>query len=287
MSKHAYLIIAHKNDYVFSTLIKLLDYEHNDIYIHMDAKNTSYPVDYIESLASKSNIYHCKRISVNWGAYSVVEATISLIDKAISTGKYAYYHLISGQDLPIKSNAYIHEFFNQHKQKEFVHFDSPIFTNYERVNIYHFTQEKDGRNPSFIGKILIKLQKIIKIKRNTNVNFQKGCNWFSITDNMARHIIEKKEEVKKIFRYTLIADEIFLQTLLINSSFVNNLYHAQFDNNYISVMRHIDWVRGNPYVFRLTDYNELMNSPCMFARKFDSSIDSDIIDKIAESIYQK
>lgn len=35
-------------------------------------------------------------------------------------GPYAYYHLLSGQDLPIKSQDYIHQFFEEHQGKEFV-----------------------------------------------------------------------------------------------------------------------------------------------------------------------
>lgn len=40
--KQAYLIIAHKDDLVFRTLLKLLDDSRNDIFIHMDLKNVNY-----------------------------------------------------------------------------------------------------------------------------------------------------------------------------------------------------------------------------------------------------
>lgn len=36
--KQAYLIIAHKDDLTFRTLISMLDNENNDIFIHMDKK---------------------------------------------------------------------------------------------------------------------------------------------------------------------------------------------------------------------------------------------------------
>ena len=38
-NKHAYLIIAHKNDYTLSSLLKAIDNENNDIFLHMDKKN--------------------------------------------------------------------------------------------------------------------------------------------------------------------------------------------------------------------------------------------------------
>lgn len=39
MKKHAYLVIAHKDDLTFRTLLQMLDDVRNDIYIHMDSKN--------------------------------------------------------------------------------------------------------------------------------------------------------------------------------------------------------------------------------------------------------
>lgn len=38
-SKHAFLVTAHKDDKVLHTLMRVLDDERNDIFIHMDAKS--------------------------------------------------------------------------------------------------------------------------------------------------------------------------------------------------------------------------------------------------------
>ena len=40
--RQAYLIVAHKDDFVFRTLLRMLDDVRNDIFIHMDIKNKSY-----------------------------------------------------------------------------------------------------------------------------------------------------------------------------------------------------------------------------------------------------
>lgn len=45
VSKQAYLIIAHKDDLVFYTLLKMLDNSMNDIFIHMDIKNRQYNIE--------------------------------------------------------------------------------------------------------------------------------------------------------------------------------------------------------------------------------------------------
>lgn len=44
-------------------------------------------------------------------------------------------------------------------------------------------------------------------------------------------------------------------------------------------MRLIDWNRGEPYTFRISDISELINSDILFARKFDEKIDFEIVKK--------
>lgn len=49
-------------------------------------------------------------------------------------------------------------------------------------------------------------------------------------------------------------------------------------------MRYIDWDRGTPYIFKADDYEDLINSKNLFARKFDEEVDKVIIDKIFDSL---
>ena len=44
--------------------------------------------------------------------------------------------------------------------------------------------------------------------------------------------------------------------------------------------REIDFKNGNPYIYRIKDFNKLINSENLFARKFDSRIDKEIINEI-------
>lgn len=67
MSKHAYLIIAHKEDLTFHTLLKMLDDTRNDIFLHMDKKNKSYNQVKVENSIQHSQIYHVERTNVTWG----------------------------------------------------------------------------------------------------------------------------------------------------------------------------------------------------------------------------
>lgn len=65
--KHAFLIIAHKQDYTLETLLKLLDHVDNDIYIHMDAKNVLFDDNYLKSILHHSKLFITPRVKVAWG----------------------------------------------------------------------------------------------------------------------------------------------------------------------------------------------------------------------------
>lgn len=67
MDKHAYLILAHKDDYCFRSLLQMIDDERNDIFIHMDKKNTDFKKEKIKSLITKSNVFFCTPIKCSWG----------------------------------------------------------------------------------------------------------------------------------------------------------------------------------------------------------------------------
>lgn len=282
--KQAYLIMAHKCDETFFTLLHMLDYEKNDIFIHMDKKNKQFNPNSI--LLKKSSVYFSdKRINVRWGGYSQIEAELILLEKALLTGKYGHYHLLSGEDLPIKSQEEIYKFFNENADKEFVAFDNIEFKAYERVRYFYFFQDIIGRDPHLIlrglNKISIGIQKGMHIQRNYNQKFLKGANWFSISDEFARYVLSLKKWIRRTFRYTKCCDEIFLQTICINSKFKKRLFYNGFDDDYKAIMRLIDWKRGEPYVFREDDMEELLNSDKLFARKFQSNVDIKIIQKLS------
>lgn len=56
-------------------------------------------------------------------------------------------------------------------------------------------------------------------------------------------------------------------------------------------MRFIDWTRGesirHPWTFRMTDWDMLMSVPHFWARKFDETVDSGIIDRIYRTLLDK
>lgn len=290
MGKHAYLILAHKDDYTFYTLLKLIDDERNDIFVHMDRKNSRYDRKKTERYVLHSNIIHSSpRVNVSWGADSIVKAEMGLLQTATMSGTYDYYHLLSGEDLPIKPQDYIHDFFCKHAGKEFIQFQSETFHHGDRVRLFHLFQQVLGRGSGhpFLSRFnlyAIQAQKKFSICRNQGICFQKGAQWFSITDTFARYVVGQIPWINRIFHHTLCADEVFIQTILHNSRYRENLFYKYYDDNPIANMRLIDWERGTPYIFGRSDSQEIQESEMLFCRKFDCEHDREIIDYIKQMV---
>ena len=128
------------------------------------------------------------------------------------------------------------------------------------------------------------LQFFVDRAKKYNVVFYKGANWFSITDALTQYIIEKKDWIKEVFRYARCGDEMFLQTLVMNSKFKNSLIKNNFCDNYSTIQYCIDWHRGSPYVFKKEDVSLLIDSNMCFARKFDMNIDDQIVALIKKNV---
>ncbi len=286
MSKHAYLIMAHSQFEQLKKLIKLLDDPRNDIFVHVDAKSGDFNQDLFVNLTSQASLSFIKRKRVTWGAYSQVRCELDLLESA--TKEYHdYYHLLSGSDLPIKSQDEIHAFFDENYQVEYLSIHDGVMETKcyrDRIQVYHFLQELLGKkkSDSLIFKFdwaLLKLQELLHVDRlkKSHVEFQKGTNWFSITHELAQYVVSVTPSLRKMYKFTKCADEVFLHTLAWNSQFRDRI---QSDSK-----RLIDWKRGRPYTFRLEDYDTLMNSSCFWARKFNEDLDPEIVTKIFDTLY--
>lgn len=291
--RFAYLIMVHTRFNQVTKLLELLDDKENDIYIHIDQKVSDAVRIFKEMLlpkVKKSKMFFVNQHNVMWGGESQIETELELL-KAATKRKYDYYHLLSGMDLPIKTQKEIQEFFQNNKGKEFIHFGSNEDAK-KRCQYYWFYQEKLGNvaNANKIKKAFNKLrllsvfaQEFIGIDRVNKYSSYKtiavGSNWFSITDSLARYVTSKEQEILKCYKNTYCCDEVFLQTLVLNSSFKSNLYSNAVDD-YHANMRNIDWKRGRPYTWKNTDFNELMASDYLFARKFDEQVDNLIVNRI-------
>lgn len=292
--RHAYLLMVHEYNIVLERLLESIDDKRNDIFIHVDKKTKNFPFEKIKIKIKLSGVYFIPRIKVYWGGYSFTQVEVSLLKNAINKGEYRYLHLLSGADLILKSQDEIYKFFIENDGKEFVSIHNKTFNDSFRVNYYFIEKIMARRDKTILTYVLkkmhsifLKIQKLFLVKRNKNYSFYKDSNWFSITYDFAKYIVEHENEINKRYKHTFCSDEIFLQSLIMNSPFKNNIYKFLKEDKEEFAMRYIDWERGTPYTFKKEDYNILLNSNLIFARKFSEKIDQDIIELIYNCIKNK
>ena len=284
--KHAYLILAHNEFGILERLLKSLDDSRNDIYIHYDAKVSDLPKIEIDKARL---IVLSDRVDVSWGDYSVFEAELNLFKEAAKNGPYQYYHLLSGVDMPLKSQNYLHEFFDKNADKEFIgYYQGNISEEINRkVQKYHLFpssfREHTGLNlvKKISRSLFLKGQELLGVRRNKDINFKKGTQWISITDGLVKLILSKKSEIEKTYHNTFCCDEIVVQTICWNSEFKDNIFDVKDEGR--GCMREIRWENNVIRDWTDADFAYLMNSDKLFARKFNSKSIS-VVDKILQHI---
>lgn len=298
--KHAIMIIAHNNIEIMKMFLKLYDDVDIDFYIHIDKKSKKFRCEELNDICIHSNIVFLKRHSVYWTGYTQIATELDLLEKASSVG-YDYYHLISGVDIPLKTKDEFKKFFQKNEGYEFVEMVSQeILENnhvVDRIKYYYIFSRSLRMKNAFIRKLMtfcrrsfLKIQNFLHIDRLKNADFELkyGSNWFSISNAFANYVCEHKDWIYTHFRLSYCADELFLQSLLFKSPYKDKNYYSIDKDNEIIAGRYVDWVRGGPYVFQSSDFNELTHADqYLFARKFDWNTDSEIIIKLFEFLAEK
>ncbi|MBQ9549118.1 MAG: glycosyl transferase [Bacteroidales bacterium] len=287
---HAYLILAHAHFAQLRTLLRLLDDGRNDIFVHVDARAKDFRQQDFEGVCRKSRLQFIEpRIAVHWGGVSIMRAELALLRAALP-GHYRYYHLLSGMDLPLKTQDEIHAWFEAHDGKEFIQCWKMKKSTPSRFRYYTLFPEGAGRfGTNLLNNIFKGLQMALGIRINRQVDFRFASQWFSITDGLARYVVEQEPWLEKVFAHTNTCDEIFLPTLLARSPFRDALFEpglSQAGTVNLANLRFIDWSRGesvrHPWTFRLEDKDLLLSTPHFWARKFDDAVDDAIIEEISD-----
>ena len=258
------------------------------------SKVTNEQIEYIKSDVFKSNIHICSQIVINWAGFSQVEAVLSLLQAANDVcDTYSYVHFFQGSDMPIKTQDEIHEFFLKHNGKEFVNIEKSREEMAKRkAKYYHFfCHNRYFRKNKLIKALnfgLVYMQKILHIEKNTDIKLYQGSALFSITGQCAKYILSRAEEIRKRFKFSLAVDEVFIQSVLMDSPYREKIMDIENENT--SNARMIDRTRpdgkNSPHIWRKEEVEYLLNLPAnfCFARKFDERKDLKAAEILCDTI---
>ncbi|WP_461215923.1 beta-1,6-N-acetylglucosaminyltransferase [Lacticaseibacillus sp. GG6-2] len=289
--KHAFLFLVREINEQALSVMEALDDDLNDFYIHVDAKTATLNEQLVQERIKRAGVFFVPRVSVGWAAYSMVEAELNLLTAATaSKTAYRYYHLLSESDFPLVTSQQLHKRL-QDSDREFVEFERVDDQNtINRLRYYYPLQERLGKKHgvAWVGqKLLLVVEHIMRVNRLRHVKsisqIGKGSQWFSITDDFAKYIISRKDLIKQLCKDTRAPDEVFIQTLALNSEFKDRIAYMDQGN-----LRYIRWETGNsPQFLSHDDLDVMLRSDKLFARKFgDSSemrnLKQDLLKSISE-----
>lgn len=268
----AYLILVHRLPDQFKKLFKAIYDPSNFYLIHIDKKaNEKIGQDVKEFVEQYSNVHILNSENVIWGGYSMVQAELDGMKYLLEmNAKWDYFINLSGQDYPLKSQKIIKEFLSKNNGKNYIKIDNQEKIRPETMNrIENYFEELENSIS----------EKTHKRGFMENVIPYIGGQWMILTRNCCE-FLSNSAEVKKFEEYylnTLIADESFFQTVLMNTSFEGVIINDD--------KRAIIWIpdgdiKLRPKTFTENDFAFLQKDNHLFARKFDDNIDSKIIEDI-------
>jgi len=281
--KTGILITAHTNPDHLKQLVDILK-EDFSIFIHLDKRSR---ID-LDIFNQESDVHVIKAHKVYWGSYNQILATLDLFKLAYEHN-CDYYMLISGSDLPIKKNQEIIAEIQRNPKISYVDYaelprkDWPLNGGFDRLQLFWDNVGKPN-SISFLNRffsLFRYIQRLLHLRRKLlSVKYYGGANWVNLSKEAVCYLldfIEKRTEFLKSCRYTRCADEIWVQTILLNSPLCD-----QIENN---SKRYVDWSSGPEYpkILRMEDYDKILQSNGFFARKIDSNVDKEIFDKLTYS----
>ena len=293
MGKHAYLIIANRNQRQLQILLDTLDDSRNDIFLLTDEKSLLAKMKFKVNFSS---MYRLQSMNIYWGSYSQIEAELALFKVAAMTSNYDYYHLLSGMDLPLTNQDKIHNFFDNNPNKEFITYSAINDADRLSIRLHNYVFDKNFRSNNKLFNLINKVQFFVyKDKGQHRVSKDKVCfgsNWVSLENKLVKSLITNEEEIYQIFHNGYLVDELMIPIYLnLHPKFKKNIYCSKpvhdKPNEFQGNLRYINWWDGSPYTWKLKDYSKLedaLEKGHLFARKFDENIDNNIIVKIANNI---
>lgn len=274
---------VYKNVNQINHLIRLIPDEWG-IFIHVDKKSK------INIKDIDNRAYIIKKWSIYWGSINHLKAVLDLLKIANARGIYDYYHIITGQDLIIATPTQFDEILDNKNNIYISCFDIP----YERWKYcwgggYWIYQRRtlalwgDVRYSVIkrLNNFFIKIQSKLNIyKKLPKYKLYGGALYCSLTKDAVYEVLNSKigRHLLRNLKYSLCGEEIFFQTVLMNSKLKDHI----INNN----LRYVDWsVQNPPKVLDINDYPKIKKSNCLFCRKVEYPKSLELSRKLEKLLY--
>lgn len=258
-NKTSILIQMHNNDSYIKELVK----KNKDVnfYVHTDNKRDIFDASFLKNVFVVKN-----RECVYWGGVSQILATLVLLKEAVETSSSDYFHLISGECIPLIDFMEMERIWKAKGDVAYIEARCDIKYSWRMTTLQLLSDSPCMR--SFLGRVTGKLFRLFRRDSIYNdKNTMYGSQWFSLKrchiEKILKFTYDNPRWIMDL-KYTACSDEHFIQTI------INVIDPKSIMNNN---KRFIKWENGasSPKYLSMEElYNAKSSGIYWFARKVSS-----------------
>lgn len=261
------LILTHK------PLIQYLNFFKNNedinFYIQVDLKSDFN--DIVRDLVVLKNVFFIEnRIDIKWAGFSMVQATINLIEFALNHDKgNEYFHLISGDDVILSKDLIWDD--------NLIYMECRVSAAHQYRMRFNTPHADTLYQRTFVGKALTQFYKILAKLLPTQEKYYFGSQWFSIRREQLHRIMSSiTADDIVFFRKKLCPDEHFFQYLVVKNMLLNQV--STFGNKRFIIFDQFYQRGSSPIFLDLDQLIQAKNKNYWFARKVEGNTMSQFYD---------
>lgn len=297
-----HLVLAHAQPSHFARLLRVLEAPWAATVVHVDRKVDAAP--YAQAIAATRN---CEMLPdegrhvVSWGGRSVTVAALALLRGAVRRWPGARrFVLLSGSDYPV-APAEMRRLALVDDDVEFVHLWRTFGTGDAEPGAMPFDRYlsrchfRDGV-PFGFGP-LWRLNGRLPLRVGRALPWVHGSTWWALTSRAASELlaaVDRDPRLLAAMKWSFGSDEILIQSVLASmdgrgriSHDHRHLSYEQRRLNALYGVHYIDWyapVERLPKTLDLDDFDAIMASGALFARKVDEQVSASLLDRIDRDV---
>ena len=266
----AYLIIAHQQPEQLAQMLYCIQHPDNVYLVMPDSKGLTGSEPALQAVVRRHpNVFIAPARDMRWASWSLMQARLDGIRELLARPEpWEVLINLSGQDFPLKSQEEIRAFFAANEGRNFLDIEKVWNDPYARI-------QRIRLEPPFMksGWNVPKLRIDRWSRHLGQARYVGGRPYMALTRSFCQHFIESSH----LPRWVKTLRHGYRPVEVLPHSFIMNSPHADTVEN--RLLHEEDWSAGgsHPKVFTLADRERLERSDKLFARKFDSRQDSEIL----------
>ena len=268
----AYLILAHQQPEQLAQMLYCIQHPDNVYLIIPDSKGLTGSEPALQAVVRRHpNVFIAPARDKRWASWSLMQARLDGMRELLARPEpWEVLINLSGQDFPLKSQEEIRAFFAANEGRNFLNIVEP-----EKVwNDPYARIQRIRLEPPFMksGWNVPKLRIDRWSRHLGQARYVGGRPYMALTRSFCQHLIESSH----LPRWVKTLRHGYRPVEVLPHSFIMNSPHADTVENHL--LHEEDWSAGgsHPKVFTM-DREHLERSDKLFARKFDSRQDSEIL----------